>query len=154
MTLTAVATAVSLTGCGAGRDAASVAPYAPSDGILADSGDIRVLNALVVAAEGGSTAVVSTTVVNRGDRADQLTGITSPQGSVALTGDGALGPGGAIPIGSGTEVTATVTGLTVRPGESIALQLQFARTEPVTLRTVVVEAVGDYASLTPAPTGG
>ena len=40
-------------GCSAGFDATSTKPYAPSDGVIASSGDMRVLNALVVAAEGG-----------------------------------------------------------------------------------------------------
>ena len=52
----------------AGFDATSAKPYAPSDGIMADSGDLRVLNALVVAADGDSTGVVSATIANRGDR--------------------------------------------------------------------------------------
>ena len=44
------------TGCAAGFDATSIKPYAPSDGILANSGDLRVLNTLVVVDEVGDTA--------------------------------------------------------------------------------------------------
>ena len=37
------------------------------------------------------------------------------------------------------------------PGQSITLHLTFARAEPLTLRTVIVDPTGPYASLTPGP---
>ena len=141
-----------LAGCGAGFGATSVQPYPPSDGLLANSGDLRVQNILVVAAEGSATGVVSTAIANRGTREDRLTGITSPQGTVDLTGDGILAPGASLTLGSGTATAATVTGLTAEPGREVMLRLTFARAEPVTVRTVVVPASGFYSSLTPAPT--
>ena len=38
------------TGCAAGLNAQTLKPYAPADGVMANSGDIRILNALVVVA--------------------------------------------------------------------------------------------------------
>jgi copper(I)-binding protein len=145
------AAAVSLlAGCASGFGATSIQPYAPADGILANSGDIRVLNALVVAGDGGRTGVVSMTIANRGDQDDRLTGLTSPHGSADLTGDATLPAGGAVRFGSDTDVTATITGMTRLAGETIRLRLTFARTQPLTIDTVVVEATGDYAEITPS----
>ena len=148
----AAAMAALVSGCAAGFDATSVQPYAPSDGVLADSGDLRVLNALVVASDSVSSGVISTTIVNRGKRPDRLTEVTSPAGTVDLTGDGDLEPGAALQLGAGTDTSATITGLTRLPGETITVKLTFRRAEPVTLRTVIVPAAGDYESVTPGPT--
>jgi hypothetical protein len=147
---TAALCAALLTGCAAGFDATSIKPYAPSDGIEANTGDIRILNLLVVST--GANGVVSGSIVNRGTSRDALTDMTSPDGTVDLTGSGKVPPKGAIPLGADTATSATISGLTKLPGETITLKLTFQRADPVTIRTVVVPASGDYASITPAPT--
>ncbi|MGZ4595994.1 MAG: hypothetical protein ACXV4A_14550 [Actinomycetes bacterium] len=149
--LAAVASLALLTGCGAGFSAQTVQTYAPADGVLGNNGSIRVVNALVVAGDGATTGVVSMSVVNVGDRADRLTGIESSGGTVDLTGSGVLRAGQSVRFGAGTDPAATIGGLTARPGKAITLRLTFARSEPITLRTVVVPATGDYAQLTPGP---
>ena len=141
-----------LAGCGAGFDATSVKAYAPSDGIMADSGHLRILNTLVVASASFSSGVVVATIVNDGRKADELTSITSPDGKVDLTGDGTIAPGAAVQLGAGTELSATISSLTSLPGETITLHLRFTRADPVTIHTVVVPASGPYASITAAPT--
>ncbi len=141
-----------LSGCGSGFDATSIEPYAPSDGILADSGDIRVLNALVVSGSAGTTGVVSASIANRGGTRDRLTDVTTPDGTVDFTGDATLRPGSVIRLSNDTTASATISGLTKLAGETITLRLEFRRADPVTLRTVVVAADGDYASITAAPT--
>lgn len=149
---TAVVAAAVLSACSTGFGATSVQPYAPSDGILANSGDLRILNALVVSSSGGTTGVLSASIVNRGTRPDKLTGVTSPDGTVDFTGDATVTPKSAIRLGADTKASATMTGLTKLPGEVITLTLTFQRADPVTLRTVVVAATGEYATVTPAPT--
>jgi hypothetical protein len=151
--LAAVLTATALTGCSSGFDATSTKDYAPSDGIVAGEGDIRVLNALVVAAEGADEGVVSMTVVNRGESADRITGIESDAGDVTLGGDTSLPPGAAVSFGT-EEATATITGLSKDPGQAVEMTVRFAKAEPLTFRTVIVLGTDDYASLTPpaAPT--
>lgn len=139
-----------LTGCSSGEGATSRQFYAPADGVYADSGDIRALNVLVVAAEGSSTGVLVMTVANRGRRADRLTGIETDAGSVVLSGPAELPAGGSLQFGSDTDPTATVTGLGAEPGEAIEVTLRFSRAEPVTLRTVVMPATGDYEDITPS----
>lgn len=140
-----------LSGCGSGFDATSTKPYSPSDGIRADSGDIRVLNALVVASETGSDGTVSATVVNQGNRVDRLTGITSPDGTVELSGTGALPAGGSITLGPAGDTTASLRDLASSAGQTVTLELAFARTDTVRLTTVIVAATGDYAELAPSP---
>jgi copper(I)-binding protein len=153
-TLTVLAAAVTATavlgGCAAGFDATSTKPYAPADGVIASSGDLRVLNALVVGAEGANDGLVSMTVVNGGIRDDRVTGITTPSGSVTVSGDDQVPAGGSLTFGA-TGTTATVSGLDKAAGQEVALKVSFSRAEPVTLRTVVVAADEDYASLTPSP---
>jgi copper(I)-binding protein len=140
-----------LAGCSAGFDATSIQPYAASDGINAESGDISVLNALVVAGEPSTTGVISTTIANRGERDDRLTGVTSPDATVTLDGTRDLPAGSTVLLGSGTDTSATLRGLTRLAGETVTLEFSFARAEPVTVRTVVMAATGDYADLTPPP---
>ena len=137
-----------LTGCSSGFDATSTQDYAPSDGIVAGDGDIRVLNALVVAAEDADDGAVSMTVVNRGETSDRITAILSDAGDVTLGGDTRLPPGGAISFGT-EEATATVSGLSKEPGQAVELTVRFAKAEPLSFRTVMVLGTDDYASLTP-----
>ena len=78
---------------------------------MANSGDIRILNALVVVADDSSgTGVVSLTIVNRGNRDDSLTDLTSPDGTVDLTGTRDLPAGrrcGSVPRPSRPRRSAT-----------------------------------------------
>jgi hypothetical protein len=150
VSLTVLAT-VLLTGCGAGFNATVVQPYAASDGVDANSGDVRVLNVLVVASPSVTSGVISATIVNRGTRADTLTGVSSPDGSVSFSGRTTLPPGLATMLGAGTHPSATITGLTRLAGESITLHLTFRRAHPLTVQTVVVAAGGPYASVTASP---
>ena len=137
-----------LAGCSSGFGATSTKDYAPSDGVVAGEGDIRVLNALVVATEGATDGVVSMTVVNRGETSDRVTGIESDAGDVTLGGDTSLPPGAAVSFGT-EEATATISGLSKEPGQAVELTVRFAKAEPLTFRTVIVPGTDDYASLTP-----
>jgi copper(I)-binding protein len=141
-----------LSGCAAGFNATSVKPYAPSDGVMSNTGHLRILNALVVASPDITNGVVSGVIVNRGHHRDKLTGLTSPDGKVDLTGVGTLRPGTSVRLGADTNPSATISGLTALPGETITLKLRFAEADPVTIRTVVIAAKGPYASVTPGPT--
>ena len=140
------------TGCAAGTNAQTLQPYSPGDGVLANSGDIRVLNALVVADATGTTGVVSLTIVNRSNtRDDSLTDLTSTDGSVDLTGTRDLPAGHAVRFGAATEPSATISDLTRKAGQEITLTLAFGRTEPITVHTLVLPAKGAYADITPGP---
>jgi hypothetical protein len=140
------------TGCAAGNNAQTLQPYSPADGVVANSGNIRVLNALVVADATETTGVVSLTLVNRSSsRDDSLTGLTSTDGTVDLTGTRDLPAGHAVRFGATTEPSATISDLKRKAGQEITLTLTFARSEPVTLHTLVLPAKGAYANITPGP---
>lgn len=147
------ALAGSLSGCSAGFDATSVQPYAAADGVNGRnaSGSLRVLNALVVAPEGSTSGMLIMAVANRGNADDRVTGVTSPGATVALDGETELPAGGSVIFGGSGGSTAPVSELTVEPGREIALTVSFARSEPITVRTLVQPATGDYASVAPAP---
>lgn len=147
--LAALSVLVVVSGCAAGYSARTVQPYAPSDGIVTDSGSLRILDAIVVAA--GDRGVLSMTVVNRGDRDDELTGITSGGGQVDLTGSRDLPAGQAVRFGADTDPSATIEGLSRAAGQTIRLRLTFAGSQPVTLDTVVLGPRGAYANVTPGP---
>ncbi len=140
-----------LVGCGGGFNATTTKPYAPSDGQLANSGNLRVQNILVVAADGSTTGVVSGAIANRGNARDQLVSMTSADGAVALTGNGALPANASVLMGSGTPLAATITNLTVKPGATVRLRLTFAHANPLTIDTLVLPQTGYYASITPSP---
>jgi hypothetical protein len=148
----AVAAVSLLAGCSAGFEATSIKPYAPSDGVLANTGQLRILNALVVASPDITTGVVSAVIVNRGGHADRLTGLTSPDGTVDLTGGGTIRPGSSVHLGAGTNPAATISNLTALPGETITLRMTFGTADPVSVRTLVIPAKGQYATITPGPT--
>jgi hypothetical protein len=148
--LLALTPLVLVTGCAAGMNAQTLKPYAPADGVVANSGNIRVLNALVVEDSTG-TGVVSLTIVNRGNGADSLTDLTSPDGSVDLTGTRDLPAGAAVRFGATTAPSATISSLVKPPGATITLRLAFSHALPITLHTVVVPAAGAYADITPGP---
>lgn len=151
LVLLGLSSLVLATGCAAGNQAETLQPYAPADGVMATSGQVHVLNALVVAAESGGTGVVSLTIVNGGVRAESLADLTSPDGSVDLTGTRDLPAGGAVRFGAGTSPSATIGDLSKQPGQNIRLRLTFAHSEPIMLNTVVVAPKGPYADLTPGP---
>jgi hypothetical protein len=148
-TITVLAT-VLLTGCGVGFNATAVQPYAASDGVEANSGDLRVINVLVVESPTITSGVISATIVNRGVRRDTLTGISSPHGTVQFSGPATLIRGIPVMLGADTDPSATITGLTRLAGETITLRLTFRRAHPLTLQTVVVAPTGPYASITPS----
>lgn len=148
-----------LTGCFADRTPDAQQAYAPSDGVMGNSGPIRVLNAIVVAGEDAADGVVSMTVVNRGNEREQLTAIESDAGTVEMSGSREIAPNSSLTLGAGaganagagTATTATIRGLEADPGESVSLTLRFEGVDTIRLRTLVVLAQGEYETITPSP---
>lgn len=147
-----IAAGALLSGCSAGFGATSNQPYAPSDGINAESETMRALNVLVVADHGATSGVVVMSLANRGAGDDRLTGIESPDATVTVTGGADLPAGGAVSFRNDSDATAVVSDLAKKPGEAIELTLRFSRSEPITLRTVILPPDGPYAGITPSAT--
>jgi hypothetical protein len=152
--LAAVAAATTVTlvaGCGAGFGAPGEKAYQPADGVNGNAGEIRVLDALVVAPPDGGDGVVVMSVVNRGSEPDQLVSITSSQGQVETSSPTELAPQKPLMLSADSTPAYTVRNLSARPGSFVDLQITFGRSGVLNLRTVVVAATGYYESITPAP---
>ena len=147
----AVASAVTLAGCATGNNATSRKDYAPADGLIATSGPVRALNVLVVGSEGSTDGVVVMTLSNRGPGDERLADIQTSSGTVELTGPTTIPEGGVLRFSNDTPTTAVLRGLDVEPGETIELKLNFDGADPIRLKTVVMPADGNYASITPSP---
>jgi hypothetical protein len=142
---------LAVSGCAAGFNATTTEPYSPADGVMGISGNVRVLNALVVVPVGGSTGVISMTVANDAHRVERIISLTSNGGTVDWSGPRVIPAGDAIRLGANTVPSATLTGLRVQPGDAVRLRIGFARTAPISIDTVVLPASGPYASYTAPP---
>ena len=140
---------VLVTGCASGFDATARQSYAPGDGIQAGSGDLRVVSALVVSPEDSNDGVIMMAVVNNGEQDEEITSVEADEGEVDYTGSHTIPAGETVLFGAESDPSATVRNLRAEAGESITVKISFAEAEPISLRTVVVPATGDYASITP-----
>jgi hypothetical protein len=138
------------TGCSSGFNATARQSYAPGDGVQAGTGDLRVVSALVVSPEDSDDGVILMAVVNNGDQDEEITSVEADEGEVDYTGSHTIPAGETVLFSAESDPSATVRNLSTAPGEAITVKISFAEAEPISLRTVVVPATGDYASITPA----
>jgi hypothetical protein len=138
------------TGCGSGFDATARQSYAPGDGVQAGTGDLRVVSALVVSPEDSTDGVIMMAVVNNGEQDQEITSIEADDGEVDYTGSHTIPAGETVLFSADSDPSATVRGLSAKPGEAVTVKISFAEAEPISLHTVVVPATGDYESITPA----
>ena len=149
----AIATlAISLTGCGAGLNAETRRIAQVTDGaeasIISTENNIRVVNLLVVAAEGG-TGVLVGTIVSASDNEDALLGVAI-NGTVAqYTGKNTLPKNSPIIFeGPSANAKAVLTGFGAEPGTHVRVTLFFARAGEITKDVIVRENKDEYASVT------
>ena len=147
-----------LSGCGTGLDAQTNAIYDPGDGVNERGGGVDVLNALLVANPDG-TGTVSAALLNNGEEADELTGVSVSVDGEELTVDDSglpveLPSSPRDPLNIEDEAALYVDD--VEAGFFVTLSLQFQNAAPVEIEVPIVER-GDepsndmYASV---PTGG
>ena len=150
--ITIFALSVSLTGCGAGLNAATRQIAQVTDGVesnvINDQNNLRVVNLLVVATA-DQNAVLVGTIVNAQDAPDTLLGVAI-NGSVAtLTGTTTLEKNAPVIFeGDSANAKAVVPGFTVAPGIRVPVVLFFARAGEVTLDALVRGATDIYANVT------
>lgn len=60
--LASILTVVALSGCSLSRNVASLDPYAPSDGVVSDIGDLKVRNLLIIKGEGDQGLLIGSFV--------------------------------------------------------------------------------------------
>lgn len=143
----AVASAVLLAGCSFTSDDVTLQPYAPSDGLQVDLGDVLVRNVLVVSEGAGEPGVLSGTLVNRGDTDVTVVvevGGTTAEIDVPTSQSVVLSP-------LGDEDGETVVMDSVEPPSGGVLDVSFSDPEgdSAVLTVPVVLPEGPYAELTP-----
>jgi hypothetical protein len=144
-----------LSACGAGQNAAVIRPMAPGDGIVTTVGSSRIINALVVVDPADpSRGVVSMTVANPDNVADEVVAITSSQGTVTQTGPNQVPADGALTFGAAGGASALINGLTAPAGSDVTLTVRLLNAGEVTFTAVLYPATGPFATLTPPPTAG
>jgi copper(I)-binding protein len=150
--ITIFALSVSLTGCGAGLNAATRQIAQVTDGVesnvINEQNNLRVVNLLVVATA-DQNAVLVGTIVNAKDAPDTLLGVAI-NGSVAtLTGTTTLEKNSPVIFeGDSANAKAVLPSFTVTPGVRVQVVLFFARAGEVTLDALVREASDEYANVT------
>ncbi len=131
--------------------------YTPATGVNDRSGQVDVLNALVVSAGTGSGTVIATLVNNDQTRADRLRGITGAGADASVTvtpgGPTAIPAGGLLNLATAGRIVAR--GPQVVPGGIVTLRFAFDRAKAVTLDVPVVANTGAYADVpVPSSTAG
>lgn len=143
----ALALAPGLAACGATADAPTLKYYAPADGVLGSLGDIRALNVLVVVPAAGASGpgVMSMSLVNQGQQADTLAGVTVAGQPAQVTGETQLpAMQGSIRVGGPDAKTQVVVSTAPKPGTLVPVQLQLQQAGTLSLQVPVVEASGYY----------
>lgn len=143
-----------LAGCGNSPNGTVAQPYAPGDGSYAELGDLRILNALVIAApEGGDEALISMGLASRAPQDDQLQSVSIDGTPATVEGPTDLAPGASLTIGGpDSETQAVVPAEAVTAGGSVRFTLQFAVAGAISFDAAVYSPEGDYEGyVVPAP---
>lgn len=146
-----------LSSCGGNFNQQTNQIYNPAEGVDDRSGDVDVLNALVVSTENGSGTVVATFVNNNKDRDDTLKSITGAGDDADLK----ITPGGPTAIQAGGLLNLAergrnfVEGERVRAGYFVDITFTFDQGTAITVNAPVVNGEEpEYTSVPqPAPTG-
>jgi hypothetical protein len=151
--LAITALAVSLTGCGAGNNASTRQVKQVTDGvegsIIKDGNNIKIVNLLVVAADGGNAVLVGT-IVNNGDAEDALLGIAINGTTLTYTGNNALPKNTPIIFeGDRANAKAVLAGFGGVAGSNVKVGLFFAKAGAITLDAIVRDTRDDYSGVTP-----
>lgn len=153
---TAIAALVlTLAGCGAGRDAATLKPYTPTDGVQASAQGVKVRDVVLVSMPDG-TGVLVGTLVQTGTTQDRITGIvvngmpaSVVPASPVLTQN--------MPVrfaGDSANASADIPGLNAAAGTLAKIEITFEASGTVTLNAIVRDNKNEFAGVTAAPLQG
>ena len=142
--------APALSSCGVSFGAQTDQVYNPSVGVDDRSGQVDVLNALIVSGTNGSGAVVATLVNNDQQTDDTLKGVSGAGKDAGMTvkpgGDTTIPAGGLLNLA--TKGAVTIRGQRVVPGNFVTITFSFDRAQSVTLDVPVVSHSNpDYAGV-------
>jgi hypothetical protein len=137
-----------VTSCGSGQNAVTRNFKQVTDGVEAQSAEIRLRNVLIVKTDANDAVLVGT-LVSWSDEPDAITGIsinnipaTLSAGSFALVKNKPV-----IFVGDSTNADAYVPGLNKVAGERIPVTFTFATASPVTVDALVLNSEGFYKDL-------
>jgi hypothetical protein len=142
--------APALSSCGVSFGAQTDQVYNPSVGVDDRSGQVDVLNALIVSGTNGSGTVVATLVNNDQQTDDTLKGVAGAGKDAGMTvkpgGDTTIPAGGVLNLA--TRGAVTIRGQRVVPGNFVTITFSFDRAQSVTLDVPVVSHSNpDYAGV-------
>ena len=137
-----------VTGCGAGQNAVTRNFKQVTDGVEAQSGEIRLRNVLIVKTATNDAVLVGT-LVSWSDQSDAIKGInidniiaTLSEGSFELVKNKPV-----IFVGDSTNADAYIPGLNKVAGERIPVTFTFATAAPITVDALVLNSEGFYKDL-------
>jgi len=137
-----------ITGCGSGQNAVTRNFKQVTDGVEAQSAEIRLRNVLIVKTATNDAVLVGT-LVSWSDEPDAITGIsinntpaTLSAGSFELVKNKPV-----IFVGDSANADAYIPGLNKVAGERIPVTFTFATAAPVTVDALVLNSEGFYKDL-------
>jgi hypothetical protein len=137
-----------VTGCGSGQNAVTRNFKQVTDGVEAQSAEIRLRNVLIVKTATNDAVLVGT-LVSWSDEPDAITGIsinnipaTLSVGSFELVKNKPV-----IFVGDSANADAYIQGLSKVAGERIPVTFTFATAAPVTVDALVLNSEGFYKDL-------
>lgn len=154
-TAASLALVLALAGCGAGRNAATLRPYTPTDGVQGSAQSIKVRDVVLVSLPDG-TGVVVATAVQTGSAQDRITGIivngkpasVVPASPLLVEND---------PIrfaGDTANASADIPGLNAVPGTLVKIEFTFLTSGTLTLDAIVRDNKDEFAGVTATPVQG
>ncbi|MCW2753596.1 MAG: hypothetical protein JWQ32_1007 [Marmoricola sp.] len=123
--------------------------YQAAAGVNDRSGNVDILNALVVSGTDGVGTLSTTLVDNDQTRSDELTSVTGP-GIEATTAGIVVPAGGHADIsnpGADGGPQVVLRGAGIKPGQFVTLTFVFASGQSTTLQVQVFAATGDYTGV-------
>ncbi|MHB1613887.1 MAG: hypothetical protein ACYCXA_11755 [Actinomycetes bacterium] len=144
-----------LTGCGAGFNASQAIPFTNQEGVNAQTGQMRVLNAFAVDSLGSDNlGAMSFTVANQGAEQDTLTSVTVlpvQAAAATITGDATIAPKAATTFGYGNGPSVTLTGMAAKPGTFMTVTFNFQVAGSLSMKIPVWAPSGVFKEVTPNP---
>lgn len=147
-----------LSACAASFGAATQDPYAPADGVQANSGSLQLRN-LVLVVTGANQATLVGTVFNKGDEPDAIVAVSSAAKPGTLTPAAIPVPANGVAVlgqetSLGEPSTVELTGTNLGPGLVTQLTIDFQRAASVSVDVLIEPRVGPYTGVPvpPSPT--
>jgi hypothetical protein len=142
-------TAAAATGCAAGGGAATL--QIQPDFAAGASGDIQALNMVVVVDPATGAAQVTGTVVNNGDRAATLSGVTLDGKSVSVSGGGlAVAPHAALNLAAASGPSLVLAHSGSLAGHISPVALSFASGATISVAASTEANTGIYQQFQPS----